>query len=259
MPRLHHARDTLLSAAQQHVRFAITSMAEPLSAFHHQKYNFASMEHLLTWPLYRMKHCDCARLIDQQHAMFRPSASAAYDNALPSTFIHRVADPTRLIQGMRGKGLLLDATKSSSTSRSSALLHLRHRPPRPRPRLTGLSRPRSLCPRRASPSALYQPPHCPVSHSRSCRGGAWEAPSDCSFPPILSPCQCRRRWGAPAKTSEQRKGEHGLQITSTRRTDAEKPPRGSQTIASQRPQMVVAVVLGLQPALGTPGDTKPGM
>ena len=41
---------------------------------------------------------------------------------------------------------------------------------------------------------------------------------------------------------------HGLQITSTRLTDAEKPPRGSQTIASQRPQKVVAVVLGLQPA-----------
>ena len=95
MPHLHHARDALLTAAQQRVRFAITSMAEPLSAFHHQKYNFASMEHLLTWPLYRMKYCDCARLIDKQHAMFRPSA--AYDNALHSTLIRRVADPTRLI------------------------------------------------------------------------------------------------------------------------------------------------------------------
>jgi len=45
----------------------------------------------------------------KKHTVFRPSA--AYDNAPHSNFIRRMTDPTRLVKGMSGEGLLLDATK----------------------------------------------------------------------------------------------------------------------------------------------------
>jgi hypothetical protein len=45
----------------------------------------------------------------KKHTVFRPSA--AYDNAPHSNFTRRMTDPTRLVKGMSGEGLLLDATK----------------------------------------------------------------------------------------------------------------------------------------------------
>ena len=45
----------------------------------------------------------------KKHIVFRPSA--AYDNAPHSNFIRRMTDPIRLVKGMSGEGLLLDATK----------------------------------------------------------------------------------------------------------------------------------------------------
>ena len=45
----------------------------------------------------------------RKHIVFRPSL--AYDNAPKSNFIRRMTDPLRLIKGMSGEGLLLDAAK----------------------------------------------------------------------------------------------------------------------------------------------------
>ena len=54
----------------------------------------------------------------RKHIVFRPSL--AYDNAPKSNFIRRMTDPLRLIKGMSGEGLQLDAAKFRSYMLSQA-------------------------------------------------------------------------------------------------------------------------------------------